>query len=273
MNNPIGKITQRPAARRIFRCLLILPVLALIDGLFIEPNWIQVTHWTVPGNVSATLKIAELTDLHSSHVGFREKRLLKLLDEEAPNIIVVTGDTLSGWGTYRGESEILKRLHAPLGVWLVRGNWEISHPLKHERQFYENLGVHFLLNQCAEVRPGIWLIGLDDPTFGHANLSEALANVPSNAYRIALFHSPQFFSASAGQYDLALAGHSHGGQVRIPFLKPVWLPKGVGPYVEGWFEKNGSRMYVSRGLGMTLLPIRFDCRPELALITIEPVVK
>ncbi|HUL16748.1 MAG TPA: metallophosphoesterase [Terriglobales bacterium] len=264
---------QRPAARRIFKCLLILAVLALIDGLLIEPNWIQVTHWTFSGNVAAPLKIAHLTDLHSSGMSFREKRLLKLLDVEAPDIIVVTGDTLSGWGTYRGESEILSKLHAPLGVWLVRGNWEISYPLKNERKFYEKIGVHFLLNQSMEVRPGIWLIGLDDPTFGHADLTKALVNVPSYAYRIALFHSPQFFSASAGRYDLALAGHSHGGQVRIPFLEPLWLPKGVGPYVEGWFEKNGSRMYVSRGIGMTLLPLRFDCRPELAILTIEPVVK
>jgi uncharacterized protein len=273
MVNPIREGSQRAAARRVLRLFAFLAIIALIYSLFIEPNWIQVTHWTIAGNVSTPLKIAHLTDLHSPHLGFREKRLLELLDAEAPDLIVITGDTLSGWGTYRGESEVLKCLHAPLGVWLVRGNWEISYPLKNERRFYANLGVHFLLNQSAEVRDGVWLLGLDDPTFGHANLTAALTDVPPEAYRIALFHSPQFFSVSAGQYDLALAGHSHGGQVRIPFLKPLWLPRGVGPYVEGWFEKNGSRMYVSRGLGMTLLPIRFDCRPELAIITVKPVVK
>jgi uncharacterized protein len=264
---------RRPAVRLLGKLLIVFGLLVLLDALFIEPNWIQVTRWQVKGNVSSPLKIAHLSDLHTSHVGYRERKLLKLLDAEAPDIIVITGDTLSSWGTYRGESELLKRLHAPLGVWLVRGNWEVDHPLRHERQFYKSLGVHFLLNESAEVRKDIWLIGLDDPTFGHEDLSAALSKVPPNAYRIVLFHSPEFFSASAGQYALALTGHSHGGQVRIPFLKPLWLPQGVGPYVQGWFEKDGSRMYVSRGIGMTLLPIRFDCRPELPIITIEPMEK
>lgn len=248
-------------------------VLALADALFIEPNWIEVTHSTVPGNVAAPLKIAHLTDLHTSHAGFREKRLLELLDREAPDVIVITGDTISGWGTYGGESELLRRLHAPLGVWLIRGNWEDDRPRKDEGRFYGSLGVHFLFNQSAKIREDIWLIGLDDPTFGRPDLAGALSKVPPGVYGIALFHSPRFFSASAGRYNLALAGHSHGGQVRIPFAKPLWLPAGVGPYVEGWFAQNGSRMYVSRGVGMTFLPIRFLCRPELAIITIKPVEK
>lgn len=273
MANPAKSATRSPKSRRYLKLLLFFCALALVDGLFVEPNWIQVTHSTVRGNVPAPLKIAHLTDLHTSHLGFREKRLLKLLDQEAPDVIVIAGDTISGWGTYGGESELLKRLHAPLGVWLVRGNWEDNRPRKDEHKFYGSLGVHFLFNQSAEIRKGIWLIGLDDPTFGRPNLSEALSGVPAGAYRIALFHSPKYFSTTAGRYDLALAGHSHGGQVRIPFLKPLWLPAGVGPYVEGWFEKDGSRMYVSRGVGTTFLPIRFLCRPELAIVTIEPVEK
>ena len=273
MNSPTRRAARRPKLRRLTKLLLLAGTLFLLDGLFIEPNWIQVTHSTVPGNVATPLKIAHLTDLHTSHLGFREKRLLKLLDREAPDVIVITGDTISGWGTYEGESELLRRLHAPLGVWLVRGNWEDNHPRRDEHRFYAGLGVHFLYNQSAEIRKGIWLIGLDDPTFGRPNLSAALSNVPAGAYRIALFHSPKYFSVSAGRYDLALAGHSHGGQIRLPFLKPLWLPAGVGSYVEGWFEKEGSRMYVSRGVGTTLLPIRFLCRPELAIVTIEPVEK
>lgn len=273
MTDAAKKAARRTRLRRGAKWLLYLAVLALLDGLFLEPYWIQVTHSTIPGNVARPLKIAHLTDLHTSHLGFREKRLLKLLDREAPDVIVITGDTISGWGTYAGEGELLKRLRAPLGVWLVRGNWEDDRPRKDERKFYDGVGVRFLLNESAEIRDSVWLIGLDDPTFGRPDLAGALSKVPVGSYRIALFHSPRFFSSSAGPYDLALAGHSHGGQVRIPFIKPLWLPAGVGPYVEGWFEQNGSRMYVSRGVGTTFLPIRFFCRPELAIVTVNPVVK
>ena len=244
-----------------------------MDAFFLEPNWIQVTHHTIGARISKPLKIAHLTDLHTSRVGFREKSLVRSLDREKPDVIVITGDTLSSWDSYDDERPLLRLLHAPLGVWLVRGNWENWRRIDKEREFYGGNGVQFLLNRNFQITPDVWLIGLDDSTFGNADLKGAMNGIPSAAYRIALFHSPLFFSESAGQYDLALAGHTHGGQVRLPFFHPVWLPAGIGPYTEGWFEKNGSRMYVSRGLGMTILPVRFDCRPELAIITIRPMEK
>jgi len=77
-------------------------------------------------------------------------------------------------------------------------------------------GVHFLLNRPAEIRPGVWLVGFDDTAFARSGTERALAGVPDGVYRIALFHAPLFFSGSAGRYELALAGHSHGGQVRLP---------------------------------------------------------
>jgi predicted MPP superfamily phosphohydrolase len=261
---------RRRRVLRIFWTLASLGAIALADALFIEPNWIEVTHSQVSAPIERPLKIAHLSDLHSSGVDFRERRLLRLLEREKPDVIVISGDSLAPRGSYEQAGEVLSRLRAPLGVWLVRGNWENWHRLENEHQYYGKLGVSFLLNESAEVAPNVWLIGLDDPTFGHADLAAALKIVSRESFRIAVFHSPRFFESSAGSYDLALAGHSHGGQVRIPFLKPLWLPPGIGPYVEGWYEKDGSRMYVSRGIGMTLLPIRFFCRPELAIITLAP---
>jgi len=248
-------------------------MVALADAALLEPNWIQVTHHTIRAHVSQSLKIAHLTDLHTSRLGFREKSLLRSLQREKPDVIVITGDALSPWGSYDEERPLLRSLHAPLGVWLVRGNWENWRRMDKEREFYRQSGVQFLLNRNSQIAPGVFLIGLDDANYGNADLQNATNGIPFGAYRIALFHSPLFFSKSAGQYDLALAGHTHGGQVRIPLLPPLWLPEGIGPYVEGWFQKNGSQMYVSRGLGMTILPVRFDCRPELAIITVAPMEK
>src|SRR5215813_2832525 len=110
--------------------------MCVVDGFFVEPNWIEVTHHSLSAPVAAPLKIAHLTDLHSAGLGYRERRLLELLRQEKPDLIVITGDTVSSAGTYDGESAVLRELHAPLGVWLVRGNWENRYPLRGEGEFY-----------------------------------------------------------------------------------------------------------------------------------------
>jgi predicted MPP superfamily phosphohydrolase len=239
-------------------------------GLFVEPYRIEVTHTYIEGQVARPLKIAHLTDLHTAGIGRREKRLLELLDEEQPDVIIITGDTLTTGFHYDRIKPLLSRLHAPLGVWLVRGNWENFDLFRGERAFYAQLHIRFLLNEAAPIRPDVWLAGLDDPSTGTPNLDEALREVPKDAYTILAFHAPGFFEQAAGRAPLVLAGHTHGGQVRIPLLPVFWLPRGSAPYLEGWYGENGSRMYVSRGIGTSTLPIRFLCRPELAIITIGP---
>ena len=240
----------------------------------IEPYRTQIAHYQVQGAVTAPLKIAQLSDLHTHGMGRRERQVIATLAAEKPDAIVITGDSLAGYGgTYQEDAQVYRQLHAPLGVWFVRGNWENDHPIRpirREREFYEGAGVHFLLNSNAELRPDIWLIGLNDPSSGVVRLDEAMAGVPPAAYKIALFHAPGFFDDIAGKVNLVLAGHTHGGQVHIPFVHTFWLPKDCGSYLAGWYEKNGSKMYVNRGLGMSTLPVRFLCRPEVTIITIEP---
>ena len=210
-----------------------------------------------------------LSDLHTSGLGRRERRLLALLDAEQPSVIVITGDTVT-WGRHPYDQirPLLSRLHAPLGVWLVRGNWENEYPLHNERAFYSQLGIHFLLNEARPIRPDVWLVGLDDPSSGRPNFEAALSTVPAGSYVIAAFHAPAFFDQIAERVPLALAGHTHGGQVRLPLIPVFWLPRGSGRFLEGWYAESGSLMYVSRGIGTTFLPIRFRCSPELAIITV-----
>ena len=277
-DNPPSPPIAVGATPRISRwkAVLVLVLIAAVgvaaaDGFLIEPYRIEVTHYEVQGPVTAPLKIAHLSDLHTHGLGRREMRMLEVLAAEKPDIIVITGDSLGNKrGDYEMCREVYEQLHAPLGVWFVRGNWENDKPLRRERAFYQQVGVHLLVNANQEVRPDVWLIGLDDPYSGAAKPDAALEGVPPGAYKIAAFHSPAFFDQMAGRADLILTGHTHGGQVRLPFLRPLWLPKGCGRYIEGWYEEQGSRMYVSRGLGMSLLPIRFLCRPEITFITVKP---
>lgn len=125
-----------------------------------------------------------------------------------------------------------------------------------------------LLNTSCEVRDGVWVVGFDDLYGGSPKPDEAFSGVPQSAYRIALFHSPPFFEKVAGRCELALAGHSHGGQVRLPLYGPLWLPPYSGGFVDGWFERLGTRMYVSRGVGTSILDVRLWCRPEISIITV-----
>jgi uncharacterized protein len=260
--------------RWLFAAMAALVLLGLgvaIDSVYIEPFRIQVTHYDLQGNVAAPLKIVQFSDLHTQGLGRNERRALEILEQEKPDLIVVTGDCLGNQaGNYRMCEQFYKRLHAPLGVWVVRGNWENDIPVYHERAFYAKAGVHILVNQHASPRPDFYLIGLDDLSSGTPRLDRALGGVPADAYKIALFHAPAFFDQIAGRVNLCLAGHTHGGQVLIPLVKPFWLPKACGRFLAGWYEEDGTKMYVNRGLGMSDLPIRFRCRPEISVFTIHP---
>lgn len=251
--------------------IVILAAALAVDAFVIEPDNVQVNHYVIHANLTSPLKIADLSDLHTRGLGRPEREVLAALAKENPDVILITGDTLADpFGNYMACLKVYKQLHAPLGVWFVRGNWENLRPLRHERQFYRDAGVNLLLNQNHELRPDVWLVGLDDPFTGRPNLAAALQGVPPNVYTIAMFHSPFFFQTIAGKVNLVLAGHTHGGQVRIPFVKPFWLPGGSGPFLKGWYEEKNSRMYVNRGVGMSDIPARFLCRPEVAFITLEP---
>ncbi|MEP7270323.1 MAG: metallophosphoesterase [Acidobacteriota bacterium] len=236
---------------------------------WVEPYRIEVTHHSITAPIGSTLRIAHLTDIHASGLNRRERRMLQLVEAEQPHIVLIMGDSISSTSDYPGVRQVLTRLRAPLGVWIVRGHHEVWHPVKDEQEFYRSAGAKLLLNSSAEVRDGVWLVGFDDLS-GSPDLNEAFSGVPEPAYKIAMYHSPAFVDQVAGRCNLALSGHTHGGQVRLPLIGPLWLPTFSGEFIAGWFERRGTRMYVSRGIGTSMMDGRFLARPEIAIITIGP---
>lgn len=242
--------------------------LLFVYAHWIEPNWIEVTHYSIKADVSRSFKIAHISDLHIRALGKREAKVLFLLAEEKPDVVLITGDSIAENADYASLSTFLKKLHAPLGVWAVKGNWEHWKPNEKEAEIYRASGIRLLDNAAAELFKGVWVIGVDDELAGHPDLERALAKVPPDVFKIGLFHSPAFFDQSGQKFQMALAGHTHGGQVRVPFLPPFWLPEGSGRFVSGWYGEDSAKMYVSRGLGNSILDLRFACRPELPIITV-----
>jgi len=241
-----------------------------MDGFFIEPYRIEVAHRSLTAAIVSPLKIGLISDLHTRAFGLRERKLIRLLETENPDVILIAGDTVGRPGDYGDVVTFLRRLHAPLGVWLVRGNWENQSLPRDERRLYASAGVHLLLNEARPIRPDVWLLGLDDPESGTARPDPARGIIPAGAYTIALFHSPAYFDRIAGTVPLALAGHTHGGQVRIPYLPVFWLSRGSGRFLEGWYAERDSHLYVTRGVGTSGIRARFLCRPELSIITLHP---
>jgi predicted MPP superfamily phosphohydrolase len=272
---------------RLSRARTLVPLAGLLAGFLsgtwgfgLEPSWLEGARHRVMAPVDPPLVIAHLSDLHVRRLGRREESLLALLAREKPDAIVITGDSPVDGDVlvpdrerdddyaYARVGELLDRLHAPLGVWAVRGNWENERRPRDERAYYEAHGVRLLVNEARELRAGVWVAGVDDPE-GAPDVEAALRSIPEGAFAVGLFHSPALFDAVAGRLPLSLAGHTHGGQVRPPFVRPFWLPKWSGRYLEGWYEgQRGSRLYVSRGIGTSFLPVRFLCRPELAIVTL-----
>jgi uncharacterized protein len=221
------------------------------------------------GSESPATGSARHRHAHARPWGALELTVIEALREARPDVVLVAGDTVTASGDAAAVRGFLAELNAPFGVWFVPGNWE-HWVLPGDPTRYLPAGVRALTNAAAPVRSDVWLVGIDDDIAGLPNSAVAFADVPAGVATIAFSHSPSIFDRASKSAGLVLAGHTHGGQVRAPLLGALWLPPGSGDYEMGWYERDSSRLFVSRGLGTSILPLRFLCRPELAIIDVVP---
>lgn len=278
-------LTRRtfPVGRR-FLLFLALLQLFLIYVWVIEPNWIEITrHEASFKNLPAEfdgLVVAHLSDIHIRDYGFRERRVGALLSEEKPGLIVLTGDVSQEGSDPAAIRRVLKDITSvtpPFGAWAVLGDQDHWNPpaagQEAMRQFFNEAGFALLTNEGGRLGKALdtlSLIGVDDPSTGNADLPRSLRGFQRTPFAILLAHAPQiFFRADLARFDLVLAGHTHGGQVRLPGIGALWLPPGSEFYESGWFYGEHARMFVTRGIGTSPQPFRFLCRPEIALITLK----
>jgi predicted MPP superfamily phosphohydrolase len=200
-----------------------------------------------------------------------------------PDLIVLTGDfvtaPLGGGDDEKAAStaepcaRLLRQMHARHGSWAVLGNHDYATDRERVASALQAEGIHCLANQSIAVeRDGarFWLAGVDDVLSEAADLPKALHSIPGDEATVLLVHEPDYADAVAKfPVDLQLSGHSHGGQIRLPWLGPLYLPELARKYVWGLYQLGGLALYTNPGLGTMGLPVRWNCPPEITLLTLN----
>ncbi|HEY0995298.1 MAG TPA: metallophosphoesterase [Gemmatimonadaceae bacterium] len=261
--------------------------LGVADAFGVEPIRVTVTRHHVGPPGAPTVRVVQLTDLHLRGVGFHEQRIAQAVAEQRPDLLLLTGDSIDRRDRLPQLSEFLAMLPAGGERLAILGNWEHwgNVDLRALRGTYERHGIRLLRNESVALRfaAGPLLVtGLDDLVGGRPDVRGALAQAPPSPNHLLLAHCPahrEAFVATAHASSspagvmldpsllrprLMLSGHTHGGQLRFAGWAP-FLPQGSGRYVSGWYRGDGPDLYVSRGLGTSVVPARVGAPPEIAV--------
>ena len=218
------------------------------------------------------LKVTQLSDLHLTSVQNVHVKMVEAAQALRPDMVLVTGDFVNVDSAVADAMDLFSNLSPPLGTWGVPGNWDhTAEAVPLLKDSFGKIKGGFLVNQSAEVQPGLWAVGVDDPASSRDDLDEAVTGLPAGVTKLLLAHSPDIVPSLSGtSFDLVLVGHTHGGQVNLPGLSGAWLKNGpTRQYEQGFFDVYGSRMYVNRGIGTTTMPLRVRSRPEVTLFTLH----
>ena len=244
--------------------LLATPLLLATDARWVEPTWIK-TRYVRLGALKPTHRVVHFTDVH--HKGDRAylHAVVRTINALSPDIVCFTGDLIEETRHLAEALEILAGIKSP--VYGVPGNhdyWSRA-PFDGIAKCFAATGGAWLLDQHQVTRDGKFSI------LGATCLSSHQPPIKTNptTRNIFLMHYPAWVKKLRGQqFDLLLAGHSHGGQVRIPFFGPILVPFGVDHYDRGLFHTDAGPLYVNPGIGWFPVPIRFNCRPEITVFDI-----
>ena len=261
-------------------------VLTTVWSFFIEPNrlvvkneTIELTQW--PSGFD-NLKIAVLSDLHvgSPFIDIEKLHLIvSTVNQAEPDLVVILGDfmiqNILGGKLVEPEiiAENLKGLRARYGVFAVLGNHDWCYDGLRVSRALEAVGIRDLEDDVARIELGgeaIWLAGLKDAWTNRTDIEGTLQKITDQSPIIALTHNPDLFVRIPPRVILTLAGHTHGGQVNLPFLGPIKVPSEYGKrYAAGHVVENNHHLFVTTGIGTSIIPVRFRVPPEIVILTLK----
>jgi len=268
---------------------------------FGEPGWLQVVKTEVAVSslppALAGLTMGQLSDLHvgSAADAGLVKDAVRLLNAASPDLVVLSGDFVTGAAVHgAAAAKALADLRAPYGVYAILGNHDVWTDADTVVAHLEGVGIPVLRDARRRVTVAdatLWLLGIEDRGYTgfsspgeHSDfalfrrhwqdagevLRTLLADIPTADPRLLLVHNPDFTEMlPAARVDLALSGHTHGGQVQIPLLGAPFVPSCFGQtFVGGLLQGTQTQVYVSRGVGTIPPAVRFNCRPEVTVVTL-----
>lgn len=257
-------IKSRKFSRRrfIFASLLASPAVLAGDARWLEPQWVKTRRLrlcTKPAH-----RFVQFSDLHHKGDRAHTQSVVNKINSLKPDFVCFTGDIIEE-ATFLPEAlEALSGIKAPM--YGVPGNhdyWSRA-PFAEISKCFAATGGAWLVDEARPIADGkINLIGM-----AHMTPKHALQSPKPELKNILLMHYPAWAKAFDQKFDLMLAGHSHGGQVRIPFYGPLIVPFLVDKYDLGLFHTDAGPLYVNAGIGWYPYPIRFNCRPEITVIEI-----
>lgn len=254
--------------------VLLVTELAFLWSKHVEPRFVEVTHERLP-LAKEPLRVVAFSDLHAGRMNAEDlARAVTLANAERPDVVLLAGDFISGYSLTderRQKLEGLRGLVAKGGVLAVLGNHD-SEPYGDDTprseaitKLLEGFGYRVLRNEGVMLAPDVWLGGVDEFQAQKSDAARAFASAPAESKRIALAHDWHALDTDV-RFDLGLVGHTHGGQVCVPFTSACAGPRRDQPYVRGrhaW--RRGGVLYVTRGIGMSKVTLRFGCRPEVTV--------
>ncbi|QLE54320.1 metallophosphoesterase [Nostoc sp. TCL26-01] len=283
MRNRKWLIKASRLAWQYLRWLFWLGFCILLYAKLIEPNWIEINSLQLKlPHLAAEFygyRIVQISDIHRDKwmTTRRLQRIVRIVNQQKPDLVAITGDLVT-----RNSPQVIPSLKLALEklqpqdqTVAVLGNHDHENDTNAIARILEQSHISHLCNAVYTLKRGdamLHIAGVDDVGMGKDRLDLVLQNLPQTGAAILLAHEPDFANTSAatGRFDLQLSGHSHGGQIRLPLIKPVILPPWAQKYYSGEYQVGKMLLHTNRGLGMTGLHLRFFARPEITVFTLNP---
>lgn len=278
---PTKTMTRRGLLQMTAGAGVVAMTAGLLDAMVIEPRWLQLNRVEIPvprlPRAWDGFRIAHLSDIHLGRftgIGLLQEAIA-LANGEKPDFVALTGDYVSRTNDVTPElAQTLSMLRAPLGVAACLGNHDYWTDIEQVKQSIRQAGIRVLVNarfmMYRNASP-LCIAGIDDPLTGQPDIVSALAGVPDDVCRIVLCHNPDFVTEVPPNIpvNLMLCGHTHGGQANLPLLGPIKMGIQSRKYAKGLVLDPPFPVFTSVGIGTVLMPIRFRCRPEVAVLTLR----
>lgn len=246
--------------------------LVLLDSFWFEKYVIDWNYFNISKSEDNKVKIIQISDLHFDKLRYFHKSIAKSINSKKPDLLFITGDSLDKRENTKALNEFLELIDHSTQKYAITGNWEYwgNVNLDELKNVYEANNCELLINENRTVsirNRKVSIIGVDDLVGGNADYKKSISGLIRSKTNIVLSHCPIYRDTISKQkddlnIDLVLSGHTHGGQITLFGYAP-FKPQGSGKYLKGWYKDVEPKMYISKGIGTSILPFRFGARAEM----------